>query len=129
MQVSVIIVIGIIGALVCVVINQYKPEYTVLAAIATGLVILLLLMPGLSSILEYINDISLIGKIDLSFGKTIVKALGICIVTQLASDTCRDCGQSSIASKIELGGKVSVLAVSIPIFVSLIETVQELITL
>ena len=129
MQVSVIIVIGIIGALVCVVINQYKPEYTVLAAIATGLVILLLLMPGLSSILEYINDISLIGKIDLSFGKTIVKALGICIVTQLASDTCRDCGQSSIASKIELGGKVSVLAVSIPIFVSLIETVQELINL
>lgn len=124
-----IIVIGIIGALVCVVINQYKPEYTVLAAIATGLVILLLLMPGLSSILEYINDISLIGKIDLSFGKTIVKALGICIVTQLASDTCRDCGQSSIASKIELGGKVSVLAVSIPIFVSLIETVQELINL
>ena len=124
-----IIVIGIIGALVCVVINQYKPEYTVLAAIATGLVILLLLMPGLSSILEYINDISLIGKIDLSFGKTIVKALGICIVTQLASDTCRDCGQSSIASKIELGGKVSVLAVSIPMFVSLIETVQELINL
>ena len=124
-----IIVIGIIGALVCVVINQYKPEYTVLAAIATGLVILLLLMPELSSILDYINDISQIGKIDLSFGKTIVKALGICIVTQLASDTCRDCGQSSIASKIELGGKVSVLAVSIPIFVSLIETVQELINL
>ena len=129
MEAFLIIVIGIIGALVCVVINQYKPEYTTLAAIATGLVILLLLVPEISLIMEYINDIALVGKIDLSYGKTIVKALGICIVTQLASDTCRDCGQSSIASKIELGGKVSVLAVSVPIFVSLIETVQELINL
>ena len=129
MEAFLIIVIGIIGALVCVIINQYKPEYTALVAIATGLVILLLLVPEISLIMEYINEIAQVGEIDLSYGKTIVKALGICIVTQLASDTCRDCGQSSIASKIELGGKVSVLAVSIPIFVSLIETVQELINL
>ncbi len=129
MEAFLIIVIGIIGALVCVIINQYKPEYTTLVAIATGLVILLLLVPEISLIMEYINEIAQVGEIDLSYGKTIVKALGICIVTQLASDTCRDCGQSSIASKIELGGKVSVLAVSIPIFVSLIETVQELINL
>ena len=124
-----IIVVGIIGALVCVVINQYKPEYTMLAAIATGIVILLLLVPDISLITEYLNEIVQVEKIDLSYGKTVVKALGICIITQLASDTCRDCGQSSIASKIELGGKVSVLVISIPIFVSLIETVQELINL
>ena len=124
-----IIVVGIIGALVCVVINQYKPEYTMLAAIATGIVILLLLVPDIYLITEYLNEIVQVEKIDLSYGKTVVKALGICIITQLASDTCRDCGQSSIASKIELGGKVSVLVISIPIFVSLIETVRELINL
>lgn len=124
-----IIVVGIIGALVCVVINQYKPEYTMLAAIATGIVILLLLVPDIYLITDYLNEIVQVEKIDLSYGKTVVKALGICIITQLASDTCRDCGQSSIASKIELGGKVSVLVISIPIFVSLIETVRELINL
>lgn len=129
MEELLIIAIGIIGALVCAVINQYKPEYTMLAAIATGIVILLLLVPDISLITEYLNEIVQVEKIDLSYGKTVVKALGICIITQLASDTCRDCGQSSIASKIELGGKVSVLVISIPIFVSLIETVQELINL
>lgn len=129
METFLIIAIGIIGALVCVVINQYKPEYTMLAAMATGLVILLLIIPEVSLITEYLNEIMQVGQIDLSYGKTIVKALGICIVTQLASDTCKDCGQSSIASKIELGGKVSVLVISIPIFVSLIETVQDLINL
>ena len=58
-----------------------------------------------------------------------VKALGVCVVTQLASDTCKDCGQNSIASKIELGGKVLILAISLPMFTSLLETINKLINL
>lgn len=129
MEISTIVVIGIIGAIICVVINQYKPEYTVLVALATGLIILLFTIPHFSSILEYINEFVSMGQIDSGYGKIVVKALGVCVVTQLASDTCKDCGQGSIASKIELGGKVSILALSIPLFVSLLETIKKLMNL
>jgi stage III sporulation protein AD len=129
MEISTIVVIGIIGAVICVVINQYKPEYTVLVALATGLIVLLFASEHLSSILEYVNRFISLGDIDSNYGEIVVKALGVCVVTQLASDTCKDCGQGSIASKIELGGKVSILALSIPLFVSLLETVQRLINL
>ena len=129
MGISTIVVIGIIGAIICVVINQYKPEYTVLVSLATGLIILLFTIPHFSSILEYINEFVSMGQIDSSYGKIVLKALGVCVVTQLASDTCKDCGQGSIASKIELGGKVSILALSIPLFVSLLETIKKLMNL
>ena len=129
MEISTIVVIGIIGAVICVVINQYKPEYTVLVALATGLIVLLFASEHLSSILEYVNRFISLGEIDSNYGEIVVKALGVCVVTQLASDTCKDCGQGSIASKIELGGKVSMLVLSIPLFVSLLETVQRLINL
>lgn len=129
MEISTIVAIGIIGAVVCMVINQYKPEYTILVGLGTGAIMLLFIMPHFSSILEYINELVDVGHIDTNHGKIVVKALGVCIIAQLASDTCKDCGQSSIASKIELGGKVSVLALSIPLFVSLLETVQKLINL
>lgn len=121
--------VGIIGALICVVLSQYKPEFTALAGICTGLIILLLTLPQVSSVFEYITQITQIGEIGTSYSLTIAKSLGICIITQLASDTCKDCGQSSLASKIELGGKVSVLLISMPIFTSLIETVKKLVNL
>ena len=124
-----IVSVGIIGALVCVVLNQYKPEFTAIAGICSGIIVLLLVLPQFSSVFEYITQITEMGKINTSFSTTIAKSLGICIVTQLASDTCKDCGQSSLASKIELGGKVSILIISTPMFVSLIETVQKLINL
>ena len=129
MEISTIVAIGIIGAVICVVINQYKPEYTVLVSLATGMILLILAVPYLSSILDYVNEFISLGKIDVAYAKIVVKALGICVVTHLASDTCKDCGQTSIASKIELGGKVSILAISIPLFVSVLETVQKLINL
>ena len=129
MEISTIVAIGIIGTLVCMVINQYKPEYTILVGIGTGVIILLLIMPHFSSVLKYVGELVEIGYIDANYGRIVVKALGVCILAQLASDTCKDCGQNSIASKIELGGKVSVLALSLPLFVSLLETVQKLINL
>lgn len=129
MEISTIVTIGIIGAVVCVVIKQYKPEYTILVGLGTGLVILFFTVPHFSSVVEYVNELSGLGEIDTGYIKIVIKALGVCIVTQLASDTCKDCGQNSIASKIELGGKVSILALSLPMFVSLLETVQKLINL
>lgn len=126
---SSVVAVGIIGALVCVVLKQYKPEFAAPAAICTGLIILLIVIPQFSSALEYITKITQMGEIGSTYSITIAKALGICIISQLASDTCKDCGQSSLASKVELGGKISVLLISIPMFASLIETVNKLINM
>ena len=129
MDITRIVVVGIIGAVVCMVINQYKPEYTIFVGIATGVVILIFLMPSLLSILEYLENIIEIENIDTKNGGVVLKALGISVITQLASETCKDCGQNSIASKIELGGKISILAISVPLFVSILETLKTVINL
>ena len=33
------------------------------------------------------------------YGLILFKALGICLITQLASDACRDAGEAALASK------------------------------
>ena len=57
----------------------------------------------------------------------IIKALGICYVTQLASDTCQDAGERAMAGKIELAGRVAVLLLSLPMFSSILQIALELI--
>lgn len=127
MDVFTLVAIGVIGTLVCVLIKQYRPEYTALVAISTGIILLILILPQTKEALEYLENISNFADIDSIYIKTILKALGVCVVTQLASDTCNDCGQSSIASKVELGGKIAILTISIPFFTSLVETIQKLV--
>ena len=129
MDVFTLVAIAIIGTVICVLIKQYRPEYTAFAAIGTGIIILVLALPQTKEILDYVENVSRLGEVDSVYIKTITKALGVCVITQLASDTCKDCGQSSIASKVELGGKIAILTISIPFFVSLIETIQKLVNL
>ncbi len=127
MDVFTLVAIAVIGAVVCVLIKQYRPEYMPLVAIVTGIIIVVLALPQTGEMLDYLEKISNLSDVDSIYVKTILKALGICIITQLASDTCKDCGQSSIASKVELGGKIAILSISVPFFTSLVETIQKLV--
>ncbi len=127
MDVFTLVTIAVIGTVVCVLIKQYRPEYTALVAIGTGAIILIFALPQTKEMLEHLENISNLADVDSIYIRTILKALGVCVITQLASDTCKDCGQSSIASKVELGGKIAILTISIPFFTSLIETIQKLV--
>ncbi len=57
------------------------------------------------------------------------KSLGICHLTQIASETCKDCGFNSIASKVELAGKIAIVLLTLPMLESLIKTIEKLIYL
>lgn len=52
----------------------------------------------------------------------LIKITGIAILTEFAVSICKDCGESAIASKIDLGGKVLIIGASVPIVSALLET-------
>ena len=52
---------------------------------------------------------------------------GIAILTEFAVSICKDSGESAIASKIDLGGKVIVISMSIPIISALLEIIMKII--
>lgn len=127
MDIFKIIGFGLISALLILFIKQYKPEYALLLAAAAGCiligVIVLEAYPALFKLKEYLNDSSI-----KSFNFDIlVKALGIAFLTQFAVDICNDSGASSIASKIELSGKIAILVLALPLFEKLSEIVIYLI--
>lgn len=53
----------------------------------------------------------------------LLKITGIAILTEFAVSICNDSGESAIANKIELGGKIIIISISIPIIVALIELI------
>jgi len=58
--------------------------------------------------------------------ETILKGLGIVILTQICSDICRDSGEGTLAGHIETIGKLELLLLSIPLIEEILATAQKL---
>ena len=119
---------GIIACVLIVTVKQYKPEMAVTLTIAAGIVLLGALIISFTPLLGSITNA--IGKAGAASGyfTVVIKAIGICLVTQLAADICRDAGESSIASKVEMGGKLSIVALSLPLFDDLLKLASNIIS-
>lgn len=66
-------------------------------------------------------------NINMMYLETILKIIGIAYIAEFASQITKDAGQGTLASKIELAGKILILAMAIPILTVMIETILQLI--
>ena len=121
-----IIGIGLIALVITIILKQYKPEYAIYVSIIAGVLILFFTMEKLSGIINLLQSISDKTYINKQFLGILLKITGIAIITEFAVSICNDEGEKSIASKIEIGSKVIIIAMSIPIISSLLELVIEI---
>ena len=118
---------GILAAALCVIVRQIKPESAVFVGIAAGLAILAAVITTAAPSIKAISELAENAGIDGEFTKVLLKALAVCYITTLSADCARDAGESAVASKLELGGRISIAAISLPVFTSLANMVTGLI--
>ncbi|MBQ7874843.1 MAG: stage III sporulation protein AD [Oscillospiraceae bacterium] len=119
--------IAIVAAGFVILLKQYKPEYAFGAALAAGILLLLYTITIFSGIIDEIESLVSSSGIESENFGILLRCLGICMVTKIASETCKDCGQGSISSKIDLAGKVAILVSSMPLFSEIIGIIKNLI--
>ena len=116
-----IIGIGMIALIVIIIIKQYRPEFALYISIMAGVLILLISLEKMGEVVTLIQGISEKAGINGKFLSILLKITGIAILTEFAVSVCKDSGESAIASKIEMGSKVIIISMSIPIISSLLE--------
>lgn len=83
------------------------------------------ILSKLSTALSYIGQLEALVDIEGVYLDTILKMLGISYITQFASDLCKDAGYSAVASQIELFARISILFLSFPVLMALVQTIEE----
>lgn len=83
----------------------------------------LLLVDQIAAVLHMVESIAQKASINMIYVETILKIVGIAYIAEFGSQVTKDAGQGSIASKIELAGKVMIIALAIPIITVVIETI------
>lgn len=126
MELFPIVGIAIITVILTLLLKKHHREYGVIAAIVGGAVVLLSVITSLLPVTEQVRawfDMAGVYGGDIGI---LLKSMGICFLTQFASDTCKDAGESALASKVELAGKVAVVVTALPLFQSIASTALSL---
>ncbi len=102
----------VICLMLCVLFRQYKAEYSVYINIVAGSIILLSVIGTIIKPLQEIRAILDNVGIDIEYFYLLLKALGICYITQFIADLCKDSGQSALENKVYLIGKSAIFVMS-----------------
>lgn len=120
-EITKIIGIGIIAVILIIIIKQYRPEFAIYVSIIAGIFILVIAFQKMEGVITLIQSISEKAGVNGKFLSIILKITGIAIISEFAISLCKDSGESAIASKLEIGSKVIIISMSIPIISSLLE--------
>lgn len=126
MEIVKIIGIALIALIIIIMLKQYRPEYAVFISILTGVLILFLVMDRLTGIINLIESIQSKFSINIQFIALLIKITGIAFLSEFAVSICKDSGEAAIASKIELGSKIIIISMSIPIISNLLEIILKI---
>ena len=126
MEIIKIVGIALIALVIIIMLKQYRPEYAIFISILTGILILILVMDMLTGIINLIQSIEDKFSINTQFIALLIKITGIAFLSEFAVSICKDSGEAAIASKIEIGSKIIIISMSIPIISSLLEIILKI---
>lgn len=127
MDIVKIIGIGLLAVIISVIVKQYKPEFAMYVSIIAGIIVIMLVIDKISGIINLLTNLSKKTGINAEYLSILLKITGIAILTEFAVSICKDSGEEAIASKIDFGGKVIVISISIPIISALLELIVRII--
>lgn len=123
MDIIQIVIFGIIASILYIVLKDVNASFAFILLLVTGIVIFLAIFQQIGMILKVIESLGEKANIDDMYIGTILKIIGIAYIVELGANITKDAGLESVASKIELAGKVFILLLAIPIISAVIEAI------
>ncbi|MBD9158248.1 MAG: stage III sporulation protein AD [Clostridiales bacterium] len=126
MEILKIIGIGLIALIIIVMLKQYKPEFVIYVSLIAGALILFIVVDKLTGIINLLQSLASKASINTEFLTLLIKITGIAFLSEFAVSICKDAGEVAIANKMEIGAKIIIISMSIPIISSLLEIILKI---
>ena len=124
MDIIKISLLGICGVIVCFFLKETRQEYTAFITMGIGIMILGLAVGKLEYLFGTLRQLGNSLPVTQEYLTTLIKMIGITYIGQFSSGICRDAGYSSTGAQIELFCRLSVMVLSMPVLLALLDTIQ-----
>ena len=106
--------------------KQVKPEFALIITISGSVLLMAYVLGYIGQVITVYNNIILKTGVDSQYFTILIKAISVGYLIEFASSVCKDSGNSSIADKIVLIGKIYILTLAIPVINSIYQIISGL---
>lgn len=118
---------AVIVVLIALKLREMGSGYGILMSIGACVMVMYFVIGRFRQIAEYIDRLVSYVSVDITYIDIILKMIGIAYICQFATDICRDAGYQAIASQVEMAGKISLILLSMPVLMSVIDLVVAIV--
>ena len=115
MNIIPVCVISVFTVICSVSLRRYSGEIASLLLVAAVILTAVFAIPYVQNIVSSIEGFSAAASIKEEYLQALVKTVGICYLTQLTADICRENGGPSAAVQAEICGRPAVVRVAWPL--------------
>lgn len=126
MEIISICVVAIVSVVLSLTIKKHNSELSILISIGSAVVVLLCVVDYILTCVDFVTDILTGSQINPTNIMILLKALGICFVTEFTCDCAKEAGLHSLSGNIALCGKILVLITAMPMFKEILSVVTNL---
>ncbi len=120
-EITDILGLAVLGAAVIIPIKKNAPEFALAAQIALICIIFAFCAGYFYDIIRMVGELSEFGNTQVGYAGILLKAGGVTIAGSLASDICRDSGETALAGLVDLVVRAIVISLSLPIIKLLLQ--------
>jgi len=106
---------GLCAAVIGLTIRRSNPEMTLLLLVAAALAVLACALPLIAPIKDFVNSLFELTGLPPSVPGPMIRILGVCVVTRIASNACKDCKAEALGACVELMGGCVALYLALPL--------------
>ena len=125
MDVIKIIGVAFVTSVASIILRATKPELSFAVTVTGIIVILLFIVDSLQATLAIFSSISTVTGVDNGLLKILLKIVGVGYLTEFGAGILNDFGSSAVADKVILGGKLTIVVLSLPIIESLLTLIES----
>lgn len=126
MEILKIIMVALAGVTAASLVQSVRAEVSVYIALATGVILLIMILGSLTNLFEYFEAIYSKVEYGREYFPVIIKVLVIAYLSDFTAQLCKDAGQAAIGTKVEMAGKVMIFLISVPVLASVTGLIDRL---
>lgn len=107
--------------------RQLRPELSIILVIAASVAIMIGLLGKMATVIRLVEELAKRANVGTMHMNTLIKIMGVAYVAEYGAQICKDAGENSLASKVELAGKLTILSLSVPVVLVILETLLRII--
>lgn len=126
MEILKIVTLALTGVILASLMKSVNREISIYIILATVIILFVSIIDKLTYIFHFLEGI----YDNVTYGRTffpvILKVLAVAYITDFTAQLCRDAGEGTVGSKVELAGKVIIFYLAMPILTAILELIGSL---